>query len=172
MAIQFAAVPSSVLALPFLLARSRSEDFEWTVRAALSAAIAAEHAVDTGRRNTRARLAYLLCELGFQLDRRGVDRSQSLPILRAELASALGTSLCRVKRTLALLSLSGVVQTDGKTVRVTDWHRLTSLAGYDPARLELEPREDADAESFLIVGPDGELQANGVTASGDQACFV
>ena len=93
MATQYAAVPASVLALPFLLARSRSDDLDWTVRTAFSAAIAAERAVESGRRNTRARLAYLICELGYQLSRRGVDREQDLPIPRLELAKALGTSL-------------------------------------------------------------------------------
>ena len=166
MATQFAAVPPSVLALPFLLARSDDDDLEWTVRRALSAAIAAERAVDSGRRNTRARLAYLLCELGYQLARRKVDRDQDLPILRPELATALGTSLCRIKRTLALFSLSGVLSAGASTVRVLDWHRLASVAGFDPARLELKPEEIEDVPS------EQESPANLLTAAGDQACFV
>ncbi len=169
MATQYSSVPASVVALPFLLARSRSGDLEWSVRGALAAAIAAERAVDTGRRNSRARLAYLLCELGYQLGRRGVDRDQELPIPRVELANALGTSLCRVKRTLALLSLSGIIETDGRTMRVLDWRRLSGVAAYDPARLELPAEEDFDA---LIVADASDRESNLTTASGDPACFV
>ncbi|MDP9412706.1 MAG: helix-turn-helix domain-containing protein [Pseudomonadota bacterium] len=169
MATQYSSVPASVVALPFLLARSRSGDLEWSVRGALAAAIGAERAVDTGRRNSRARLAYLLCELGYQLGRRGVDRDQELPIPRVELANALGTSLCRVKRTLALLSLSGIIETDGRTMRVIDWRRLSGVAAYDPARLELPPEEDFDP---LIVADASDRESNLTTASGDPACFV
>jgi hypothetical protein len=168
MATHYSAVPPSVLALPFLLARSRADDLSWTLPSALSAAIAAERAID-GSRNTRARLAWLLCELGFQLSRRGVDKDQSLPIPRFELADALGTNLSRIKRTLALLSLSGVVETDGRNLRVTDWHRLCSAGGYDQGRLELEP-----IEFELIRKPawEEEERLNLITIGGDQACFV
>ncbi len=167
MATSFSSIPASVAALPFLLARSRSDDLDWTIRAALAAAIAAERAVDTGRRNTRARLAWLLCEFAFQLGRRGVDKDRELPVPRAELASALGTSLCRVKRTLALLSLSGVVATDARTFRVLDWRRLTAIACYDPRRLGLSP-----ADEFELVILDDESADHQTTASGDPACFV
>ncbi len=166
MATRFADLPASVIALPFLLARSRSDDFEWTVRAALSSALAAERAVDTGRRNTRTRLAWLLCELGYQLMRRGEDKDAALPVPRAQLAEALGTSLCRVKRTLALLSLSGVAKVDGATLRITDWRRLAGLGCYDPARLELAPEE---AELEIVPAREA---APRLTAAGDPACFV
>jgi CRP-like cAMP-binding protein len=169
MATQYAAVPASVLALPFLLARSQNGDLGWTVRTALSSAIAAERAVDTGRRNTRARLAYLLCELGYQLDRRGADKNQELPIPRAELASALGTSLCKVKRTLALYLLSGVLSADARTIRVLDWRRLCSVAGYYPARLGLSAD---DWDDGLSDGLAEEAPASRMTAAGDPACFV
>ena len=169
MATSFASVPASVLPLPFLLARSRSGDVEWAVLGALAAAIAAERAVDTGRRNTRARLAWLLCELGYQLGRRGIDKDQPLSIPRVEIAAALGTSLSRVKRTLALLALSQVVETDCRTLRVLDWRRLSGIADYDPARLELGPEEDP--ELFLIEHGDAPA-AHQLTASGDPACFV
>lgn len=170
MATSFAEFPSSVLALPFLLARSSGDDLEWTVRTALSAAIAAERAVDAERRNTRARLAYLLCETGFQLLRRRVDMDQPLPILRRELADALGTSLTRVKRTLALLQLSGVAETDGCNVRITDWRRLARLGCYDPARLEL--RDEDESGDRWDKAEDLDLPGSHLTASGDPACFV
>jgi hypothetical protein len=170
MATQFAPhrLPPSVAALPFLLARPQVDDRGWNVRSALLAATAAERADDT-RRNTRGRIAYLLCEFGFQLARRGVDRDSPLPLTRTEIADALGVSLCRVKRTLALLSLSQVIESDGRTMRVIDWPRLCSVASFASRRLDL-PEEDS-LEDYLIEHP-AEQQQQSLTAAGDQACFV
>jgi len=167
MASQFAAnpIPFSISALPFLFARPQTDDFGWICRSALAAAVAAERADDT-RRNTRGRIAYVLCELGYQLARRGVDIGAELPLSRVDLARALGLSLCRIKRTLALFALSQVAESDGQRIRVTDWHRLARAAGYDPARLELK-LDDEDAEPAADEGTEHHL-----TAGGDQACFV
>lgn len=161
-------VPPSVAALPFMLARPQADDLGWNVRSALAAAAAAERAHDAGRRNSRTRIAWLLCELGYQLTRRGVDRDQELPLARSAIADALGVSLCRVKRTLALLSLSQVAQGNGFSLRITDWRRLCSMAGYEPRRLELG--EDLTGEPMPVASGDDEC--NLLTASGDPACFV
>jgi hypothetical protein len=160
-------IPASVAALPFLFVRPQAEDAGWAVKAALASAAAAERADDT-HRNTRARLAYLLCELGFQLGRRGADRDAFLPLPRAELAASLGTSLAKVKRTLALLSLSQAVHPEPARIRILDWPRLCALAQYDPARLGLD-----DGEPEARGQAEGEAaETSPVTAVGEPACFV
>jgi hypothetical protein len=158
-----------VAALPFLFARPQANDSDWNFRTALSAALAAERAGNEGCRNTRGRLAYLLCELGYQLGRRRLDRDGEMALSRIELADALGISLCRVKRTLALLSLSQVIATDGRYLRVLDWRRLCGVAGFDRARLELK---EEDYEGALIIRGDNQRLTNDLTAAGDPACFV
>ena len=164
--------PASGASLPFLFARPQDDRQDWKFRASLDAALAAERADEDTRRNTRGRIAYLLCELGVQLTRRGIDRDADMPLCRAEIAGALGTSLCRVKRTLALLSLSQVIATDGARVRVLDWARLCGVAGYDPDRLDLSA-EDMDGEAALIRHDEpADEQLNLLTAAGDPACFV
>lgn len=170
MASPFAAkpVPSFIAALPFLFTRPQADDLGWGCRAALAAAAAAERADET-RRNTRGRIAWVLCETGYQLARRGLDGGAELPVSRVDIARALDVSLCRVKRTLALLQLSQVVEGDGQRIRITDWHRLCGVAGYDPRRLELEQSE----EEYLAAESGGnEVDAPRLTAGGDQACFV
>jgi hypothetical protein len=132
----------------------------------LAAAVAAECADDTPR-NTRGRIAYVLCELGFQLARRGLDGGCELPISRIELARCLDVSLPKVKRVLALFQLSQVIDADNQRIRITDWRRLCGVAGYDPRRLELTQQED---DLIVLVG-DNE-PAPQLTAGGDQACFV
>lgn len=164
-------VPAFVAALPFLFARPQDGDLGWKCRSALAAAAAGERADET-RRNTRGRVAFALCELGYQLTRRGVDLGAELPIGRVDIARALDISLCRVKRTFALLSLSEIMQSDGQRLRIVDWNRLCGMAGYDPRRLELA-QQDEDSEALLIddhrVEEDEPFRK---TAAGDQACFV
>ncbi len=169
MASQPGPVPSFIAALPFLFARAQKDDLGWDVRSALAAAVSAERADET-RRNTRGRIAWVLCELGYQLGRRGVEASGELPLSRVDLARATGISLCHVKRTLALLSLSQDVQADGQRLRILDWNRLVRIAGYDPRRLELADEEPWD-EVAALSGTAAEEPAR-LTAAGDQACFV
>ena len=154
---------------PFLFARREAANAHRDFRTALSAAVAGERADSDGRRNTRGRIAYLLCELGVQMARRELDRNGELPLSRADLADLLGLSLPRVKRALALLSLSQVIGTDGHRLRVLDWQRLCGVACYQRARLKLAA-EDFDAEASLISQVDN--RPNTLTASGDPACFV
>jgi hypothetical protein len=168
MATHFASVPPSVAALPFLFARPQPEDADWHYRSALAAAVAAERADDT-RRNTRGRIAWLICEFGFQLARRRIDPSLPFPLDRQTMAEALGVGLCRVKRTLALLSLSGVVACKDGELTILDWRRLCSVATYDPVRLELKLDEDW---LELPLAAEDEEESPRLTQAGDPACFV
>jgi hypothetical protein len=161
--------PPSVAALPFLFARPQVDDSDWNFRTAFSAALAAERADQDSRRNTRGRVAYLLCELGYQLARRRIDRDGELSLSRLEIANALGVSLCRVKRTLALLSLSQVIVSDAQRIRVLDWQRLCGVAAFDRSRLELK---DEDYEGALITSGESDQPSHQLTASGEPACFV
>ncbi len=155
--------------MPFLLARPRVDDGAWNVSSALAAASAAERTAGNNRSNTRGRVAYLLCEFGYQLARRNAERDDDLPLSRVKIAEALGVSLCRVKRSLALLSLSQVIATYGQSIRVLDWRRLCAVAGYDLSRFGLK---DEDYEAALITGEKDRRLQNSLTASGDPACFV
>ena len=91
-----------------------------------------------------------------------------MPLPRQELARTLGVSLSKVKRILALLTLSQVIATDGARMRILDWKRLCGVAQYDPARLEVADAED-DWGAPAVSDTD---QAPRVTAAGDPACFV
>lgn len=168
MATQIASVPPFGAAPPFMFARPQADDMGWNYRSALLAATAAERA-DHARRNSRGRIAYLLCELGFQLGCRGIGADAAFPLTRADIADALGVSLSRVKRTLALLTLSRVVEMEGASMRVLDWRRLCSVACYDPRRLELKAEEE---ELDLPCATDDHAQRHLLTRAGDPACFV
>lgn len=115
-------------------------------------------------RSPRQRIALLLCELG-----KASGCRSELPLSRSDLAGALGISLVRVKRTLALLCLSGVIRTDGETIAVLDWRKLSGAARFDPCALGLGFEE----EDEFLLGSDRQNHADHLlTASGEPACFV
>ena len=164
MATQFAHRFTPSAPVPFLLGRPRQETVSPSFAAALKAAAAAERARG-GVRNPRQRIALFLCELG-----KAYGCCSEFPLSRTSLAGALGISLVRVKRTLALLSLSGVVSTDGSTITVLDWHKLSGAAHFDLSALNVSPD---DEETRLIVSSDKEDEPdNFLTACGEPACFV
>jgi hypothetical protein len=128
--------------------------------AALEAAVRAERMA--GLQTACQRVARLLCELGKSL---GCE--SRLPVARAALASALGIGLVRIKRTLGLLSLSGVIEVNADSIEVLDWRKLCGAAHVDPAALNLSANED-EWPSLVEISDD----RHRLTASGDPACFV
>ena len=166
MATQLAASPAAAATAPFMLTSVVDPDF----KAALGAAAVAESASHDVRRNTRCRVSYFLCELANQLNQRGdFNFASAMPLTRYDLSDQLDISLSKVKRVLALLSLSGVVSSDGRTLQVLDWQRLCSVAQVDPARLSIECAEEDD--EFIQVAEIPPIAAS-TTAGGEPACFV
>ena len=163
MATQFVRTAKPVAPVPFLLGQGTrgskpARDFAGALKAAAAAVASKGDA-----RNPRLRIALLLCELGKALGCR-----RELPLSRTALANALGISLVRVKRTLALLSLSGVIETDGETIEVLDWRKLGAAARFDPSALGLDDEEEED----MLVRQESKVEQHFLTASGDPACFV
>ncbi len=160
MATQFAQTTTSPGPAPFMFGGAASGATRGGFAAALRRAVTAERAFAEGSKPSQ-RIARLLCELGENYGCRN-----RLPLSRNELATALGISLIRVKRTLALLSLSGVVDCDDGGLTVRDWRKLSGLARFDARALGL----GSDQEDELEDCTDVELCF--LTASGDPACFV
>ena len=162
MATQFARGFTLSAPVPFLLGQSRQEPVRPGFAAAAKAAAAAERA-QGGARNPRQRIALFLCEL-----RKANGCRSEFPLSRASLASTLGISLVRVKRTLAVLSLSGVISTDGSTITVLDWRKLSGAAHFDVSALNVSLDDDEN----LPVSDGLEKQDHFLTACGEPACFV
>lgn len=162
MATQFARGFTPSAPVPFLLAQPAQEIVRPSLAAAMKAAVAAERPHGAAR-NQRQRIAFFLCELG-----KAYGCCTEFPLSRSSLASALGISLVRVKRTLALLSLSGVIRTDGGSITVLDWRKLSGAAHFDLSALNVSLDDDELAPSY------GELenQDHFLTACGEPACFV
>jgi hypothetical protein len=162
MATQLAASSSPPTPGVFLFGAPQPRRSDAAFAAALRAAVAAEKRASPGR-NAQQRIALFICELG-----KAYGCNKELPLSRAALASALDISLVRVKRTLALLSLSGVLTCDGNCIHVLDWRKLSGAARFDPANLNLAEMDEDD----VLPCADREAETPSLTASGDPACFV
>lgn len=93
---------------------------------------------------------------------------------RVQIAAALDFKLVRVKRSLALLSLSGVLECNADKVTVRDWARLCDVARIELAELGIRPVEHTEAEAILILETvrDDAVPDPVRTAAGEPACFV
>lgn len=97
-----------------------------------------------GRRTAVGQMAHLICELFLRLQCVGQTRdfTMQLPVTQAELGDALGLSTVHVNRVLQEIRSEGLIRWQGSTVTILDWDRLTEVAEFSPAYLnmQLEPR--------------------------------
>lgn len=166
-------VPTWLAALPFLSSsRCRSDD-DLIASSALASAAAAMDA-DPDRRDSRAKITFLLAELGSQYARRKADGSEWIPVSRTQLARAARIDLTKVKRILGFLLLSGVIETGKDGIRVLDWPRLCKLARYDrgwaPAQVREHTREDEEAIAPALA--EAATTGPALTPTGEPASFV
>lgn len=103
----------------------------------IDASIYREWILNLGRRNARAQIAHLLCELATRrswADIGETDRFE-LPMTQEHIADATGMTVVHVNRTLRALTEEGAIERDSREVHVRDWGRLETIADFDPAYL-------------------------------------
>ncbi|WP_340107611.1 Crp/Fnr family transcriptional regulator [Pikeienuella sp. HZG-20] len=102
------------------------------------ARVLAEHLVNVGRRDPRARTAHLLLELGVRLQRLGLGTRTRFkcPLTQMLLADALGMSGIHLNRILRLLRELGLVRFQRHLVEIDDVEKLASFAGFNQTYLE------------------------------------
>lgn len=95
-----------------------------------------EWLVNTGRRDSTARVAHLLCETAT---RSGLDvEHESLinPFTQQHIADITGQTSVNVNRVFAELERLGMIERKGREIIFTDWNELRRLAQFQPAYLE------------------------------------
>ena len=99
----------------------------------IDASIFREWVVNVGRRDSRARIAHLLCELAVRLDRIGAGRdgTYEFPVTQEQLADATGLTPVHTNRTLQALRKNGLIQLTAKSLRVLDWQGLRNAGDFD-----------------------------------------
>ena len=105
------------------------------------ASIFREWAVNIGRRDSRTRIAHLLCEFAYRLSAQGLVGSgvYELPMTQEQLADATGLTAVHVNRVLQALQREGLIDRDRRMVRFPSWQRMQDVADFNP--LYLHTRE-------------------------------
>lgn len=92
-----------------------------------------EWVVNVGRRDSRARIAHLLCELALRLKSSSSDGEDTyeFPITQEQLADATGLTPVHTNRTLQSLRKDALIQLTSRSLRVMDWDRLREVGDFD-----------------------------------------
>ena len=99
----------------------------------LDASIFREWVVNVGRRDARARISHLLCELIVRLQNIGAGRqgAYDFPLTQEQIADCTGLTAVHTNRTLQSLRKEGLIQLSAKSLSVLDWERLREAADFD-----------------------------------------
>jgi CRP-like cAMP-binding protein len=105
-----------------LIQRHNSIGYEWLV--------------NTGRRDSTARVAHLLCETA---ERMGVDVANEAmvnPFTQQQIADITGQTSVNVNRVFADLERQGLIKRRGREIQFADWNELRRVASFQPGYLD------------------------------------
>jgi CRP-like cAMP-binding protein len=102
-----------------------------------------EWVVNVGRRDSRARVAHLLCELSLRMEAAGLARARryELPMTQEQLADAVGLTSVHVNRVLRQLAEEGLISRDRRSIAIEDWAGLRAAGDFNDRYLH----HDAEA---------------------------
>jgi CRP-like cAMP-binding protein len=103
----------------------------------VEASIFREWAVNIGQRNSRSRIAHLLCEFAYRLTSQNLNTEEvyELPITQEQLADATGLTPVHVNRVLQGLQREGLLERDRRMIRFPSWERMQDVADFNPRYL-------------------------------------
>jgi CRP-like cAMP-binding protein len=119
----------------------------------VDASIFREWVLNVGRRNSRARLAHVLCEFAIRLEAAGLadELGYELPMTQEQLADALGLTPVHVNRTLKALEVEGLLKRSKRNIAFPDWETMRNVGDFNQRYLHLQmhsPEEsDPDARA-------------------------
>lgn len=99
-----------------------------------------EWIANIGRRDARARIAHLLCELALRLQvaHLGEPDGFVLPMSQEWIADAVSLTSVHVNRVLKALEVDGLIRRTKRKVEVRDWEKLVEAGDFRPAYLHLD----------------------------------
>jgi CRP-like cAMP-binding protein len=112
----------------------------------VDASVFREWIANVGRRDSRTRVAHLLCEFALRLKVAGLGEATDyeLPITQEQLADCTGLTSVHVNRTLKLLEQESLItRRTSRTIAIGDWKKLAEVGDFDSTYLHL--REDEPA---------------------------
>lgn len=121
-------------------ARPKVKDALW-YDTLVDASIFREWVANVGRRDSKTRIAHLLCEFALKLDaiRPGEQLKYELPMTQEQLADATGLTPVHVNRMLQALVEEGLIErVTSKSVLIGNWQRLAAAGDFDRSYLHLD----------------------------------
>jgi CRP-like cAMP-binding protein len=111
----------------------------------IDASIFREWVVNVGRRDSRARVAHILCEFSLRLETNGLasNHCYELPMTQEQLADAVGLTSVHVNRVLKQLGEEGLISRDRRSVVIEDWGRLREAGDFNERYLHHEVMANA-----------------------------
>ncbi|HYW17349.1 MAG TPA: Crp/Fnr family transcriptional regulator [Allosphingosinicella sp.] len=99
----------------------------------IDASIFREWVVNVGRRDSRARVAHLLCEFSLRLEAAGLAKNHQyeLPMTQEQLADAVGLTSVHVNRVLKQLGEEGLIRRDRRSIVIVDWQRMSEAGDFN-----------------------------------------
>ena len=99
----------------------------------IDASIFREWVVNVGRRDSRARVAHILCEFSLRLEAAGLARNHhyELPMTQEQLADAVGLTSVHVNRVLKQLAEERLISRDRRHIVIEDWQRLRNAGDFN-----------------------------------------
>ena len=103
----------------------------------IEASIGREWLLSVGRRNARARLSHLLCEISSRAEAVGLSQglTYTLPMTQEQLGDALGLTAVHVNRVLKSLETDGLIRRRKREVTISDWAGLRRAADFSERSL-------------------------------------
>jgi CRP-like cAMP-binding protein len=96
--------------------------------------------VNVGRRDSRARVAHILCEFSLRLEAAGLasDHRYELPMTQEQLADAVGLTSVHVNRVLRHLGEAGLIRRNRRSITIEDWQRLRDAGDFNERYLHYD----------------------------------
>ena len=106
----------------------------------IDASIFREWVVNVGRRDSRARIAHLLCEFSLRMEAAGLAENHCyvLPMTQEQLADAVGLTPVHVNRVLRQLAEEGLIRRDRRSIAIVDWARMRDAGDFNTRYLHPE----------------------------------
>ena len=113
----------------------------------IDSSIFREWVVNVGRRDSRARVAHLLCEFSLRIEAAGLARNHryELPMTQEQLADAVGLTSVHVNRVLRQLGEERLISRDKRSIVIEDWHRLREAGDFNERYLHHDAPAAAEA---------------------------
>ncbi|AOH86318.1 Crp/Fnr family transcriptional regulator [Sphingomonas panacis] len=106
----------------------------------VDASIYREWVLNVGRRDARARIAHILCEIAIRMHAAEIIEAErfQLPMTQEQLGDATGLTSVHVNRTMKALAADGLIEQAGRWISIRDWNGIRREGDFNPLYLHLD----------------------------------